>query len=96
MTAPKVPVEVPPLRPKTTVDPPELKEFPAASRAVNVTEMLLPEATVAFETAKVELAGEIIPGVTVTVGFPVVTDEPPIVAVMSVAVPARTPVKTAE
>lgn len=96
VTAPKFPVEVPPLRLNTTVEPPPLKAFPAASRAVKVTVMLLPDATDAFETAIVEFPGEIIPGVTVTVGLPEVTAEPAMVAVIFVAVPARTPVKIAE
>lgn len=96
MTAPKLPVEVPPLRLKTTVDPPPLKAFPAASLAVKVTVILLPDATDALERAIVEFPGEIIPGVTVTVGFPEVTADPAIVAVIFVAVPAKTPVNTAE
>jgi hypothetical protein len=45
-----VPVLVPPEREKTTVAPPEGREFPFASLAVRVSVMFDPDATVAEET----------------------------------------------
>lgn len=95
VVAPTVPVLVPPVREKATVDPPALKLFPAASLAVSVRLILDPEATVLLDTEITEVTVEIVPGVTVIVGSVVVTGAPLIVAPMVVAVPAKTPVNTA-
>ncbi len=57
--------------------------------------ILDPEATEEFETLMSDVEVAITPGVTVTVGNVVVTDTPFTVPVMVVAVPAKTPVKTA-
>lgn len=92
---PTVPVLVPPVRENTTVDPPVVRLFPAASLACKVRVTLDPEATVALETEIKEVAVAMVPGVTVTVGKVVVTAVPPTVAVIVVPVPTRTPVKTA-
>ena len=54
MVAEIVPVEVPPEFVKTTVDPPEVKLFPAASLPCNVKVMLAPEFTVVLETLTVD------------------------------------------
>jgi hypothetical protein len=48
--------------------------------------------TVALATVIIDVAGEIAPGVTVTVGEAVLILLPPMVAEMEVAVPATTPV----
>lgn len=90
-----VPVLVPPLFVKTTVEPPVVKLFPAASFALNVRVTALPDVTVAEETDKVEVTAEMAPGLTVTVGSAVLTKVPPMVARMLVAVPLTTPVKLA-
>ena len=91
----KVPVVEPPELPKTTVAPPTVIKLEAASRAVNVSVALLPDTTVALETARVDVAAEMAPGLTVMDGIVVLTLVPLIVAVMVVAVPARAPVKVA-
>lgn len=91
-----VPVEVPPLRLNTTVAPPVVRLFPAASRACKVRVTVLPDCTVAEETETMDVAELIAPGVTVMVGMVVVTGVPPMVAAMVVAVPATRPVKVAE
>jgi hypothetical protein len=87
-----VPVDVPPVREKTTVDPPVVIKFPAASRAVKVRVISEPEITVGLETATVEVAIEIAPGLTVIVGRAVVIVEPLMVAFIVVADPESTPV----
>ena len=90
-----LPVEVPPDLVNTTVDPPVVKLFPAASLAVSVNVIPAPDCTVLVETLTKEVAGLMAPALTVTVGEAVVTDTPPMVAKIEVAVPAVTPVKTA-
>ena len=89
------PVDVPPVFEKTTVEPPTIKAFPAASLAVNVRTTELPEATVALPTLTSDCAGEIAPGVTCTVGKVVVTELEFKTARIEVAEPAMTPVKFA-
>ena len=95
VVAPIVPVLDPPEAVKTTVEPPVVRLFPAASLACKVSVSLLPEATVGLDTLTVEVVTETGPGVTATVGSVEVTGEPPIVAPIVVAVPASTPVKVA-
>ena len=95
MTDPNVPVLTPPLRVKTTVSPPVLREFPAASRPCKVATIALPDATDAALSVTVEVTAEIAPAETVTVGDPEVTVVAFTVALIVVAVPARTPVKIA-
>ena len=90
-----MPVLVPPVAVKTTVDPPEVSEFPAASLAVSVRVTALLEATLAAETEASDCATEADPGVTVNVGRVLVTAAPPIVAPMVVGLPATPPVKVA-
>lgn len=96
MTALKVPSERPPLRANKTVKPLDVKLLPAASFAVSVIVTLDPEATLFPETLTRDVATETPPGLTVTVGNVDVTEFPPIVALMVVAVPEVTPVNTAE
>ena len=95
VVAPTDPVEVPPELLKTTVDPPLVKLFPAASFACKVNVTALPEATVLEDTDASEVFVEITPGLTVTVGKVVETKVPPMVARMVVAVPDTKPVKVA-
>ena len=95
VVVPMVPVLVPPEAVKTTVAPPAVRLFPAASLAWSVSVTLLPEATVPLETLTVDVATDAGPGVTVTVGRVDVTAEPPMVAPTVVAVPATTPVNVA-
>lgn len=90
-----LPVEVPPAWEKTTTDPPVERMLLFESRPCKVKVMLDPELTVVDETLNSELAIEIVPGVTVTLGNADVIFTPPIVPLMVVAVPARTPVKVA-
>ena len=90
-----VPVEVPPLRLKTMVDPPVVKLLPAASRAVRVRVAVEPEVTVPLETLTKEVAALITPGLTVTVGIVEVTALPPIVDAIVVADPLTKPVNVA-
>ena len=90
------PVEVPPEFVKTTVEPPEVKLFPAASRPCKVRVMLAPELTVELDTLTTDCASEITPGVTVTVGSVDVIATPPMVPVIVVDVPLTIPVKVAE
>lgn len=87
------PVDVPPVRVNTTVDPPAVKLFPAASFAVKLRVTVDPEETVPLETEMTDWVGEMPPGMTVTVGKLVDTEDPPMVAWSVVAVPDRTPVK---
>ena len=75
--------------------PPVVKLFPAASFACSVTVVDEPVTTEANDTPTVDVATEIAPGVTVTVGIAVVTATPPIVALIVVAVPDVTPVNVA-
>ena len=89
---PKVPVEVPPELPKVMVSPLVIRLF-AASRAVRVATTALPEATLAADTAKVDVAREGAPLPTVTLGLPLVIALPLIFPDTVVAVPATTPVK---
>jgi hypothetical protein len=89
------PVEVPPVAENATLEPPVVSKFPAASRLVRVRVTEFPEFTVAALRETVEVTSEIGPGRTCTVGDAVVTKEPPMVAWIVVAVPARTPVKVA-
>ena len=77
------------------VAPPEVTKFPAASLVVNLRVTGEPELTEAAETVMTEVAALEAPGTTVTVGEAVVIEDPPMVAVMLVAVPANVPVKVA-
>ncbi len=79
----------------TTLAPPSVKLLPAASRACKVSVTALPDATVGADTVTTELAAEIGPGVTASVGSVEVTTTPSMVAPIVVAVPAITPVKLA-
>ena len=90
-----VPVLVPPELLNTTVEPPVVRAFPAASRAVSVAVIEEPDATVAAESVIEEFASEIAPGVTVTVGRVLVIALPPMMAPIDVAVPATAPVNVA-
>jgi hypothetical protein len=49
VTPPKVPLEVPPESVKRMVEPPAVRELPAASFAVTVAVAVVPEATVPEE-----------------------------------------------
>lgn len=91
-----VPVDVPPVDVKATVDPPVDNKLLLESRAVKVRVTVEPEFTVPADTLTVEFARLMGPAVTVTVGRVLVTETPPMVPVMVVAVPATTPVKVAE
>jgi hypothetical protein len=79
------------------VRPPVVKALPDESRVVRVTVTEDPEATVEGlpVMATVDRASEAGPGVTVTVGRVDVTEAPPIVAEIVVAVPAVVPTKLA-
>ena len=90
-----MPVLVPPAAVKTTVAPPVVRLFPAASFAWSVSVTAPPDWTVPAETLTTDWLVEIPPGITVTVGSVLVTAVPPIVAPMVVAVPAVTPVNVA-
>lgn len=90
-----LPVLTPPVWLNTTASPPVVRVLPAPSLAVKVSVTLLPEATELDERVIVDWATEIVPGVTLAVGFVVVIGAPPMVAPMLVAVPARTPVSVA-
>lgn len=79
----------------TTVAPPEVRLFPAASLPCKVRVTVDPDATVALETETNEVLAEITPGFTVTVGKVVVTGTPPTAALTVVAEPLNTPVKLA-
>src|SRR5437016_1419500 len=90
------PVLVPlPVPAKTTVDPPVVRLFPAASLACSVSVAAAPETTVALDTVTTDVAGDTTPGVTAIVGSVEVTGLPPIVAPMVVALPATAPVNVA-
>ena len=95
VVAPKVPVEVPPVRPKTTVSPPAVKLFPAASLACKLTLILEPDPTLEAAEEMVDVMADTAPGVTDTVGNTDRTVAPFTVALTVVAVPASTPVKAA-
>jgi hypothetical protein len=96
-TPPNVPEDVPPENPKTTVKPPEVILFPAASRARRTTWTLFPAVSVDGlpVTVTIDCANDTTPGVTVTEGSVVVTGRVFIVAPMLVGVPEVTPVKMA-
>jgi hypothetical protein len=89
------PVLVPPEAVNTTVSPPAVRLFPAASFACSVSVTSLPDATVPLDLPTTEWAVDTGPGVTCTVGSVVVTAVPPIVAPIVRAVPATIPVKLA-
>ena len=89
------PVLPPPLWVNTTAEPPLVRLLPAASFAVKLNVVLLPEVMVDEATVISEFATLITPGVTVTVGEFVVIRSPSMVAVIEVAAPTRTPVKLA-
>ena len=92
----RVPVLVPPLVPKTTLKPPEVCTFPAASFAVSVTVLVPPEKTLFGETVTSELERETGPGVTVmVVGAGVLVTAPVLIVAPSETFPARIPVKFA-
>jgi hypothetical protein len=91
-----VPVLLPPPTPNPTVSPPEVRLFPAASRAWSVSVVALPELSWLAPTVMLEVTAEAVPATTVTVGSVDVTGFPPIVALMVLAVPTFTPVKLAE
>ena len=91
----KVPVLEPPVRPNTTLKPVVERLLPAASRARSVTVTVLPEDTVPEDTVTREFAADRLPGFTVTLGKVDVTETPPMVPPIVVAVPATTPVNVA-
>ncbi len=93
--APTLPLLVPPETVNTTVAPPVVNALPAASRACSVTVTVPPEPIVSLDTETIDVAAEIAPGVTATVGFGVVTGAALIVAPIVVAAPAITPVNEA-
>src|SRR5207245_3341274 len=66
---PIVPVLVPPDRVNTTVSPPAVRLFPAASLACSVSVAVAPDTTVLLDVVTVDVVGEAVPGVTVTVGW---------------------------
>ena len=88
-----LPVEVPPVRVKEMVEPPDVIKLPAASFAVKVRVIVFPEETVGDETVTNEVVVLMAPSVTVTVGAAEVTFEPPTVDVIVVGVPFNTPAK---
>src|SRR5690242_13043741 len=90
-----VPPLVPPVTVNATVDPPVVNALPAASRAVSVSVAVPPAPIVSLDTVTTDVAAEITPGVTVTVGGVEATGAELIVAPTVVAVPARTPVNVA-
>jgi len=92
---PIVPVLVPPDWLNTTVSPPVVRLFPAASLACNVSVAVAPETTVLLDVVTVDALRDAEPGVTVIVGRGDVTALPPMVAPMVVAVPAAAPVNVA-
>ena len=96
VTGETVPVLVPPpARVMVTVPPLEVRLFPAASFACTVSVTNDPEATVEEEMLTVVSDVDAAPGVTTSVGNVDEIAVPPIVPVIVVAVPARTPVKVA-
>lgn len=95
VTLEKLPLDVPPLLENAIVDPPLVNKLAFESFAVRVTVIALPEAIVEFETDTMDCEREIAPGLTVTVGRAEVILDPPIVAVIVVAVPEATPVNVA-
>ena len=95
VVAPIVPVLVPPENEKTTVAPPVVIAFPAASFASSVSVPPTPDATVSFDTVTTDVAAEMPPGVTVIVGGAVPTGAAFTVAPIVVAVPTVTPVNVA-
>src|SRR5213592_2925896 len=90
-----VPVLVPPELENTTIAPPVVTLFPAASLPRRCRVTTAPDVTVPFEIVTGDADGEIAPGDTVIVGALLVTGAPLIVAPIVVAVPASTPVNTA-
>ena len=98
VTEEKLPVLVPPELLMATVRPPVVRLLPALSLAVSRRVTDWPAATVVGlpTILRVEVLSETGPGITMICGEAVVTDTPPMVAPMFVAVPARTPVKVAE
>src|SRR6266513_3729211 len=89
------PVLVPPELEKTTIAPPVVTLFPAASLPRRCRVTTAPDVTVPLEIVTGDADGEIAPGETVIVGALLVTAAPLIVAPIVVAVPASTPVNTA-
>jgi len=88
-------VLVPPDAVKTTVSPPVLRLFPAASFACSVRVAGFPEMTLPVDVVIRDVAAETGPTVTTIAGCAVVTAFPPMVEPIVVAVPASTPVKVA-
>ena len=66
---PIVPVLVPPDWLNTTVSPPVVRLFPAPSLACSVSVAVAPDTTVLLDVVTVDVVGEAVPGVTVTVGW---------------------------
>jgi hypothetical protein len=96
VVAPIVPVLVPPpVVLNTTVEPPAVRLFPAASRACRVRVAVAPDTTVPLDVVTMDWAVDAGPGVTVIVGSVEVTTTPPMVAEIVFAVPARTAVNVA-
>jgi len=75
-----VPALDPPETVNATVAPPALSALPAASRACKVSVAVPPAPMVAADAETSDVAAEITPGVTVTVGRVVATGAPSIVA----------------
>ena len=95
VVGPTLPPLVPPVTVNATVDPPAVNALPAASRACSVSVAVPPEPIVSLDTVMTDVAAEITPGVTATVGGVEATGAELIVAPTVVAVPARTPVNVA-
>jgi hypothetical protein len=75
-----VPSLVPPVAVNTTTAPPVTRLFPTASFACNVSVAGAPESSTESDTVMNDVADEIAPGVTVTVGRVDVTGLPLMVA----------------
>ena len=89
------PVLVPPANPNTTVAPPVVSAFPAASLACKNSVSTPPDVSDAANTVTVDVAAEMAPAPTVIVGSAVPTGVALTVAPIVVALPAVTPVNVA-
>lgn len=89
------PVLVPPLWAKTTTSAPFVSWLPLASLAVKVSVTVAPDVTVAELRVTSDWLSDTAPGLTVKVGSVEVTAEPPMVALMVVALPDVKPVNVA-
>src|SRR5207245_9458844 len=85
---PIFPVLVPPPWVNTTVSPPAVRLFPAASLACSVSVAVAPDATVLLDEVTGADVGAAVPGATLIAARAGLTALPPMVAPMVVAVPA--------